>query len=183
MSNQELVEFAWGLANCGYDFLWIVRDDLVKGDGAVLPPEFLEAAKGRCLLVSWCEHEAVLHHEAVGAFLTHCGWNSMLEGLSAGVPMLCWPFFAEQQTNSRYACVEWGVGMEVDDDVRQEVVEARIREVMGVGEVGREMKRKAVEWSEIAVRATAKPGGRSLANLESLLEDVLLSAGKNVGSD
>ncbi|XP_037475257.1 7-deoxyloganetin glucosyltransferase-like [Triticum dicoccoides] len=181
MSSQELVEFAWGLANCGYDFLWIVRNDLVKGDVAVLPPEFQEATKGRCLLASWCDQEAVLHHEAVGAFLTHCGWNSMMEGLSAGVPMLCWPFFAEQQTNSRYVFVEWGVGMEVGDDVRREVVEERIREVMGVGEAGREMRRKAVEWSEIAVRATAQPGGRSLANLESLLQDVLLSAGKNVG--
>ncbi|KAM3373194.1 hypothetical protein ACQJBY_019905 [Aegilops geniculata] len=173
MSGQELVEFAWGLANCGYDFLWIVRNDLVKGDTTVLPSEFQEATKGRCLLASWCEQNAVLRHEAVGAFLTHCGWNSMMEGLSAGVPMLCWPFFAEQQTNSRYACVEWGVGMEVGDDVRREVVEARIREVMGGEGVGREMRQKAAEWSEIAVRATTQPGGRSLANLESMFKDVL----------
>jgi UDP:flavonoid glycosyltransferase YjiC (YdhE family) len=174
MSSHELVEFAWGLASCGYDFLWIIRNDLVKGDAAVLPPEFLEATEGRRLLASWCEQEAVLRHEAVGVFLTHGGWNSTLEGLSAGVPMLYWPFFAEQQTNTRYACMEWGVGMEVGDDVRREVVEARIKVVMGGGEVGREMRRKAAEWSEIAVRATAQPGGRSLANLESLLKDVLI---------
>ncbi|XP_047084331.1 7-deoxyloganetin glucosyltransferase-like [Lolium rigidum] len=180
MSSQELVEFAWGLANCGYDFLWIVRNDLLaKGDAAAaaLPAEFLEATKGRCLLTSWCEQEAVLRHEAVGVFLTHCGWNSTMEGLSAGVPMLCWPFFAEQKTNTRYACVEWGVGMEVGDDVRREVVEARIREVMG-GEVGREMKRKAMEWKDFGVRATTQPGGRSLANLESLLKDVLTASSK-----
>jgi hypothetical protein len=174
MSNQDLVEFAWGLASCGYDFLWVVRNDLVKGDAAVLPSEFLEATDGRRLLASWCEQEAVLRHEAVGVFLTHCGWNSTLEGLGAGVPMLCWPFFAEQQTNTRYACTEWGVGMEVGDDVRREVVEARIREVMGGGEMGREMRRKAAEWSDIAARATAQPGGRSVANLESLLKDILL---------
>ncbi|KAM0878267.1 hypothetical protein ACQ4PT_034992 [Festuca glaucescens] len=174
MSSQDLVEFAWGLASCGYDFLWVIRNDLVKGDAAVLPPEFLEATEGRRLLASWCEQEAVLRHEAVGVFLTHCGWNSTLEGLSAGVPMLCLPFFAEQPTNTRYACMEWGVGMEVGDDVRREVVEARIREVMGGGEMGREMRRKAAEWSDIAARATAQPGGRSLANLESLLKDVLL---------
>ena len=180
MSGQELVEFAWGLANCGYDFLWIVRNDLVKGDTAVLPSEFQEATKGRCLLASWCEQEAVLRHEAVGAFLTHCGWNSMMEGLSAGVPMLCWPFFAEQQTNSRYACVDWCVGMEIGNDVRREVVEARLREVMGGEGVGKEMRHKAAEWSKIAVRATTKPGGRSLANLESMFKDVLLTATKNV---
>ncbi|VAH24755.1 unnamed protein product [Triticum turgidum subsp. durum] len=179
MTSQELVEFAWGLANCGYDFLWIVRNDLVKGDAAVLPPEFLEATKGRCLLASWCEQEAVLRHEAVGIFLTHYGWNSMMEGLSSGLPMLGWPFFAEQQTNCRYTCVEWGVGMEVGDDVRREVVEERIREVMGDSEVGREMRRKAVEWKNIAVHATVLPDGRSLANLERLLKDVLCSPQRN----
>ncbi|KAM0860763.1 hypothetical protein ACQ4PT_046325 [Festuca glaucescens] len=184
MSRQELVEFAWGLANCGYDFLWIVRNDLLaKGDAAAaaaLPAEFLEATKGRCLLTSWCEQEAVLRHEAVGVFLTHCGWNSTMEGLSAGVPMLCWPFFADQQTNTRYACVEWGVGMEVGDDVRREVVEATIREAMG-GELGKEMKRKAMEWKEVGLRATTQPGGRSLANFDSLLKDVLTASKKSAG--
>ncbi|KAM0886458.1 hypothetical protein ACQ4PT_029666 [Festuca glaucescens] len=106
LSSQDLVEFAWGLASCGYDFLWIVRNDLVKGDATVLPAEFLEATEGKRLLASWCEQEAVLRHEAVGIFLTHCGWNSTLEGLSAGVPTLSWPFFAEQQTNASGAW-EW----------------------------------------------------------------------------
>uniref|UniRef100_A0A453JCY5 Glycosyltransferase n=1 Tax=Aegilops tauschii subsp. strangulata TaxID=200361 RepID=A0A453JCY5_AEGTS len=178
MSGEELVEFAWGLANCGHPFLWIVRNDLLaKGAAVRLPPEFLEATKGRCLLASWCEQEAVLRHQAVGVFLTHSGWNSALVSISAGVPMLCWPFFAEQQTNARYACVEWGVGMEIGDDVRRDEVEARIREVMGgEGAAGREMKRRAAEWEEMCVRATAQPGGRSVANLESLIKDVLLAA-------
>ncbi|KAM3262877.1 hypothetical protein ACQJBY_053175 [Aegilops geniculata] len=178
MSSEELVEFAWGLANCGHPFLWIVRNDLLaKGAAVQLPPEFLEATKGRCLLASWCEQEAVLRHQAVGVFLTHSGWNSALVSISAGVPMLCWPFFAEQQTNARYACVEWGVGMEVGDDVRRDEVEARIREVMGGEGAGREMKRRAAEWEEMCVRATAQPGGRSVANLNSLIKDVLLAAG------
>lgn len=170
MSNQELVEFAWGLANSGYDFLWIVRPDIVKSETAVLPPEFLEATKDRGLLASWCEQEAVLRHEAIGVFLTHSGWNSTLESLCGGVPMLSWPFFAEQQTNCRYKCVEWGVAMEVGDNVQREVVEGRIREAMG-GEKGKEMRRRATEWKEAAVRSR----GRSLANLETLINDVLLS--------
>jgi len=158
MTNEQLVEFAWGLANSGRPFLWIIRRDLVKGDTAVLPPEFVESTKGRCLLTNWCEQEAVLRHGAVGVFLMHSRWNSMTESLSAGVPMLCWPFFAEQQTNRRYACTEWGVGMEVDGDVRREALEATIREAMA-GDKGREMKRRADEWKEAAIRAT-QPGGR-----------------------
>lgn len=175
MTNAELVEFAWGLANSGHDFLWIIRPDLVHGDAAVLPPEFQEEIKGRGLLASWCPQDAVLRHEAVGVFLTHSGWNSTLESLCGGVPMLCWPFFAEQQTNCRYKCMEWGVAMEIGQDVRREAVEAKIREAMG-SEKGKEMHRRAVEWREIGVRAT-RPGGRSYANLDKLVADVLLSGG------
>ncbi|CAD6336046.1 unnamed protein product [Miscanthus lutarioriparius] len=174
MSWQELAEFASALASSGHDFLWIVRPDVVKGDtssAAALPPGFLEATKGRGLLASWCDQEAVLRHEAVGLFLTHSGWNSTLESLGAGVPMLCWPFFAEQQTNCRYKCVEWGVAMEVGDDVRREAVEARIREAMG-GDKGKEMARREAEWKEAAAGSTAT---RSLANLDRLINDVLLS--------
>jgi hypothetical protein len=176
MSNEELLEFAWGLANSGQPFLWIIRPDLVKGDAAMLPPEFLESIEGRGVLASWCPQEAVLRHEAVGVFLTHSGWNSTLESLCGGVPMLCWPFFAEQQTNSRYGCMEWGVAMEIGQDVRREAVEAKIREAM-CGEKGKEMKCRAVEWRETGARAT-RPGGRSYANLEKLVADVLLSGGK-----
>jgi len=177
MSGQELAEFAWGLAGSGHRFLWIVRPDVVKGGGgassaeaAALPPGFLEATEGRGLVASWCDQEAVLRHEAVGLFLTHSGWNSTLESLCAGVPMLCWPFFAEQQTNCRYKCVEWGVAMEVGDDVRREAVEARIREAMG-GDKGKDMARRAAEWREAAAGSAA----RSLANLDRLINDVLLS--------
>jgi hypothetical protein len=94
--------------------------------------------------------------------------------------MLCWPFFAEQQTNCRYKCTEWGVGMEIGHDVRRQVVEEKIREAMG-GEKGKEMRRRAVEWRETAVRAT-QPGGHSYANLEKLVTDVLLSGGNGKSS-
>ncbi|KAL6845724.1 hypothetical protein ACP4OV_024299 [Aristida adscensionis] len=179
MSNEELVEFAWGLANSGHDFLWIIRPDLVHGDAAVLPPEFVAAVEGRGLLASWCPQEKVLRHAAVGVFLTHSGWNSTVESLCGGVPMLCWPFFAEQQTNCRYKCVEWGVAMEIGHDVRREAVEEKIREAMG-GEKGKEMRRRAGEWRDTARRAT-RPDGRSYANLEKLINDVLLSGGKTRG--
>ncbi|RWW82923.1 hypothetical protein BHE74_00008587 [Ensete ventricosum] len=138
----------------------------------VLPQEFVEETKERGLLASWCPQEAVLWHASVGGFLTHSGWNSTIESISGGVPMLSWPFFAEQQTNCRYACTEWGIAMEIDNDVKREVVEALIRKLMG-GEKGREMRKKAMEWKEKARLAT-RPGGSSFVNTERLIKDVLL---------
>ena len=172
MTNEQLVEFAWGLADCGYTFLWNVRPDLVKGDAATLPPEFLSAVERRSMLSTWCPQEKVLEHEAVGVFLTHSGWNSTLESLCAGVPMLSWPFFAEQQTNCRYKRTEWGVGMEIGGEVRRAEVSAMIREAME-GEKGREMRRRAADWREKAVMATL-PGGPAMANLDRLIDEVLL---------
>jgi UDP:flavonoid glycosyltransferase YjiC (YdhE family) len=176
MTNEQLLEFAWGLAHSGYPFLWNVRPDLVKGDAAVLPPEFLAAVEGRGMLTTWCPQEQVIEHPAVGVFLTHSGWNSTLESLAAGVPMLSWPFFAEQQTNCRYKRTEWGVGMEIGGEVERSDVAATIREAME-GEKGREMRRRAAEWKEMATRVTL-PGGTADINLTRLIDEVLLSGGK-----
>ncbi|KAF3445118.1 hypothetical protein FNV43_RR14811 [Rhamnella rubrinervis] len=93
MSSLQLVEFGMGLANSKHHFLWIIRPDLVRGESAILPPEFVNETKGRGLVASWCPQEEVLNHSSIGGFLTHSGWNSTIESLSSGVPMLCWPFF------------------------------------------------------------------------------------------
>ncbi|KAJ8433773.1 hypothetical protein Cgig2_025936 [Carnegiea gigantea] len=164
MTNDQLVEFAWGLANSEQPFLWIIRPDLVSGDSAVLPPEFLEETKGRGLLASWCNQEQVLAHPAIGGFLTHCGWNSTIESICNGVPLICWPFFAEQQTNCWYSCTKWGIGMEIDTNVRRSEVERQVRELM-VGEVGKEMKRKAMEWKGLAQEAATSSSYINMDNL------------------
>ncbi|KAG5250993.1 UDP-glucuronosyltransferase family protein [Salix suchowensis] len=141
MTSDQLTEFAWGLANSDQTFLWVIRPDLVAGDSAMLPPEFLTATKERGLYAGWCSQEQVLSHPSIGGFLTHSGWNSTIESVCGGVPMICWPFFAEQQTNCRYCCTEWGVGMEINSVVERGEVESLVRELMG-GEKGREMKGK-----------------------------------------
>lgn len=149
MTAKHLEEFAWGLANSNRNFLWIIRPDVVMGESAKLPPEFVSSTKERGLLASWCPQEKVLSHPSVGVFLTHCGWNSILESIYGGVPIICWPFFGEQPTNCRYACREWGIGMEIDKNVKREEVEVLVREMME-GERGREMRKKAIEWKLLA---------------------------------
>lgn len=171
MTNQQMIEFAWGLCNSKKEFLWIIRPDLVSGQTtAVLPEELLEKTRGKCMLTSWCSQEDVLSHPAIGGFLTHCGWNSTLESIYCGVPMLCWPFFAEQPTNCRYSCKEWGVGLEIDNDVKRAQVTSLIIELMD-GEKGKEIRRKAQEWKAKAIAATKKSGS-SFVKMEKLLKEL-----------
>ncbi|XP_042517056.1 7-deoxyloganetin glucosyltransferase-like [Macadamia integrifolia] len=173
MTTQQLTEFAWGLANSEQTFLWIIRPNLVVGDSAVLPTEFMTQTKERGMLGGWCPQEKVLSHPAIGGFLTHSGWNSTLDSICGGVPMICWPFFAEQLTNCRYSCVNWGIGDEIHPDVKREDVERLVRELM-VGAKGKEMKKKAMEWKKKAEEATA-PGGPSHVNFDNLVNEILLS--------
>lgn len=173
MTPEQLLEFAWGLANSKFTFLWIIRPDLVKGESAILPPEFLTETGERGLLASWCPQEQVLNHPSVGCFLTHCGWNSTLESISAGVPMLCWPFFAEQQTNCWYSCTELGVGMEIDSNGDRNVIGDLVREMMG-GEKGKELKEKAMKLKKFAEAVVASPTGPSYVNFEEIVNNVLI---------
>ncbi|XP_062011736.1 7-deoxyloganetin glucosyltransferase-like [Rosa rugosa] len=172
LTPEQLLEFGWGLANTRLPFLWVIRPDLVAGKSAILPPEFEAETKDRGLIASWCPQEEVLHHPSVGGFLTHCGWNSTIESVTAGMPMLCWPFFADQQTNSYYSCNEWGIGMEIKTDVKRDNVEKLVKELME-GDKGKKMKSKALEWKKLAEEATA-PYGSSSTNLDNLVNQVLL---------
>jgi UDP:flavonoid glycosyltransferase YjiC (YdhE family) len=171
MTKDHLKEFAWGLANSKHPFLWIVRPDVVVGDSTILPNEFFEETKDRGLLVSWCPQVQVLAHPSIAVFLTHCGWNSMLESICVGVPVICWPFFAEQQTNCRYACTTWGIGMEVNHDVKRDEIKELVEEVMQ-GNKGKAMRQKALEWKKKAVEAT-DIGGSSYQSFERLIKEVL----------
>ncbi|KAL2548733.1 UDP-glycosyltransferase 85A3 [Forsythia ovata] len=172
MNNQQFIELAWGLCNSGKNFLWIIREDLVAGAAAVLPRQFKEETEGRGFLAGWCDQEKVLNHPSVGGFLTHCGWNSIGDSLSSGVPIICWPFFGDQFLNCRYACSVWGIGMEIGNNVNRDEVESVVRELMD-GVKGKEMKKRAKEWKERAEEAFGV-GGSSWMNLDKLVKEVLL---------
>ncbi|GLT94389.1 hypothetical protein SLE2022_121310 [Rubroshorea leprosula] len=170
VTQEQLREFAWGLADSNYPFLWVIRADAVEGGEDILSKEFMEAIKGRGLLVGWCPQEKVLIHPAVGGFLTHCGWNSTLESISEGVPLICWPFFAEQQTNCLFSCTKWGIGMEIDCDIKRGIIEGLVKEVME-GEKGKGMREMSQVWKKKAEAATS-PGGSSFRNFDRLVKEL-----------
>ncbi|XP_010066660.2 7-deoxyloganetin glucosyltransferase [Eucalyptus grandis] len=171
LTREELIEFAMGLANSEHPFLWIIRPDLVSGDSAVLPREFLEETEGRSMYADWCPQEAVLNHLSTGAFLTHCGWNSVIESVSSGVPMICWPSFGDQRTNCTYACRKWEIGLELSGVVKREEVERLVRDLME-GNKGKQMKERIAEWKKLAQEAT-EPNGSSSINFDKLLNELL----------
>lgn len=176
LSPEEIMELAIGLETSGQPFLWVIRCDTAESEqlSGLLPEGFESRTKGRGRIVSWAPQVAVLEHEAVGGFLTHCGWNSTLESLWMGVPMLGCPKRAEQKTNARFIAEEWGVGMLLggrkDGVLRRAEVEKGVQALM-VGEEGQQARTKVVELKEM-VRKAAGPGGSSHANLVKFADDM-----------
>ena len=99
------------------------------------------------MFASSCSQAKVLKHPFVRGFLIHSEWNSTIESISYGLPMICWPFFADQQTNCWFCCTKWGIGLEIDNNVKRDDVERLVTELM-VGEKGKKMKRKALSGKD-----------------------------------
>ncbi|KAF4364249.1 hypothetical protein CsatB_016466 [Cannabis sativa] len=126
--------------------------------------------------MSWCPQENILNHKLVGGFLTHSGWNSTVESICGGILMLCWPFFAEQQTNCRYNFEEWGIGMEIESDAKRDEIESLVIELMD-GVKGGTMKKKALLLKNMALEATTagsgSGAGSSFVNFEKVVHHLL----------
>lgn len=166
--RAQLAEIAAGLEGSGQRFLWVVRsppgEDPNKEVGELLPEGFLERTEGRGLVLkSWAPQTAVLSHESVGAFVSHCGWNSVLEAVSVGVPIIAWPLYAEQRLNKVYLVEAAKVAVELKgydkEVVRGEEIEEKIKWLMET-EGGEEVKERVRRMKESAEAAT-KEGGSS----------------------
>ncbi|ESW20672.1 hypothetical protein PHAVU_005G005500 [Phaseolus vulgaris] len=184
-SVSQLGEIAKGLERSGKRFLWVVKKPLEE-DGAkqgqelaktgdefdlpsVLPDGFLERTKDRGMVVkAWAPQVEVLSRDSVGGFVSHCGWNSVLEGVVAGVPMVAWPLYAEQHVNREVMVGEMKVAVAVkereeDGLVSGEEVEKRVREVME----NKKIRETSLKLKHMAMAAVSEFGSSttSLANL------------------
>jgi hypothetical protein len=179
--KKQLEEIAAGLERSGQRFLWVVRSPPGAADdvGALLPVGFPERTEDRGLVVkSWAPQVDVLRHRAAGAFVTHCGWNSTLEAIVAGLPLLCWPLYAEQKLNKVWIVEEMKLGVEMrrddEDVVTAEEVKAKVRWVMEDSDGARVLRQRLAAARDRAAEALAEGGPSREAFLE-FLEDLLVN--------
>lgn len=189
LTPLQMMELAFGLEASKRPFIWSIGgggqvealEELISGSG------FEERTKERGLLIrGWAPQVLILSHQAIGGFLTHCGWNSTLEGISAGVPMVAWPQFAEQFYNEKLIVkvlkigvsvgvevpVKWGEEDKAGILVKREDVKKALDELMEDGGEGEERRRRATELGEKAKKASEE-GGSSHKNMTMLIQDVL----------
>ncbi|CAL4974202.1 unnamed protein product [Urochloa decumbens] len=183
--KEQLKEIAIGLERSGQRFLWVVRSPRNPGMfgqpvpepdlDALLPEGFLGRTKDVGLVIkSWAPQVDVLRHRATGAFVTHCGWNSTLEGITAGQPLLCWPLYAEQRMNKVFIVEVMELGVEMkgynEELVKAEEVETKVKWVMEC-EDGQALRRRVEEVKDRAAEAL-KEGGSSHAAFLQFLKDL-----------
>ncbi|XP_028787318.1 UDP-glycosyltransferase 72B1 [Neltuma alba] len=174
LSQEQLNELAFGLEMSGHKFLWVLRAPSGVANSAYLsaqkedpldflPKGFLERTKDQGFMVpSWAPQVEVLKHESTGGFLTHCGWNSTLEAIVYGKPMIVWPLFAEQKMNAVMLTEQFKVAVRPKGDenkngtvMREEV--ARVVKILMEDE-GRELQRKIQVFKDAAAKALSEDG-------------------------
>ncbi|XP_034228297.1 UDP-glycosyltransferase 74E2-like [Prunus dulcis] len=165
--EEQMKELGLGLKRSKRYFLWVVR----TSESVKLPKGFAEETSEKGLVVSWCPQLEVLAHEAVGCFVTHCGWNSTLEALSLGVPMVAVPQWADQSTNAKFIMDVWKIGLKAQADekgiVRGEEIANCVREILD-GERGKEIRKNASNWKALA-KSAVDEGGSSDKNIDEFI--------------
>ncbi|XWS57350.1 hypothetical protein CRYUN_Cryun09bG0166900 [Craigia yunnanensis] len=160
---NELVALAEALEASRVPFIWSLRDKLKL----YLPNGFLDRANG--MVVSWAPQTDVLAHGAIGVFITHGGWNSLLESIAGGVPMIVRPFFGDHRLNGRMVEHVWEIGVIVKGGIFTKNGIMSSLDLVLAQEKGKEMRENLREVKELAQTAVG-PKGRSTENFKALLD-------------
>ncbi|GAV72566.1 UDPGT domain-containing protein [Cephalotus follicularis] len=174
ISGEQQKEIAKGLEESNVNFLWVIRrKEAELGEG------YEERVGERGIVVmEWVDQNEILKHQSVKGFLSHCGWNSVLESICAGVPILAWPMMAEQHVNARMVVEELKIGLRVETCngsvrgfVKWQGLEKMVRELME-GEMGKEARKKVKEFAEMAKAAFEEGSGSSRRTLDMLIDEI-----------
>ncbi|PNY03170.1 UDP-glycosyltransferase 71D1-like protein [Trifolium pratense] len=170
---SQITEIALGLKNSGVRFLWSNR-----AEKKVLPDGFLEwmELEGKGMICGWAPQVEILGHKAIGGFVSHCGWNSILESLWFGVPILTWPIYAEQQLNAFTMVKEFGLSVELKMDYRRgsdvivaDEIEKGLKSLMDNDNI---VHKKVKEIKELARNAVVD-GGSSFISIGKVIDDII----------
>ena len=180
LSYDQMNELALGLEMSEQRFLWVVRSPNDKVANATffsvesqkdpfdfLPKGFLERTKVRGLVVpSWAPQAQVLSHGSTGGFLTHCGWNSILESVVNGVPLIAWPLYAEQKMNAVMLTEDIEVALRPKPNenglvCRDEI--AKAVKVLMEGEEGKGVRNRMKDLKEAAAKVLSENGSSTKA--------------------
>ncbi|MCO5560320.1 hypothetical protein L7F22_013932 [Adiantum nelumboides] len=170
-SSKQIEEIALGLEASGHPFLWVTRPDLIYGESPKFDENYLHRAKDRAFFVSWAPQLKVLNHPSVGGFFTHGGWNSTLEAITAGVPMLGWPYFSDQPMDCTCIQEGWKIGLKLQEGGSFEklVLRDTITEKVNALMSSDELRPKAQAWS-ISAKKAAQEGGSSHKTLQKFVD-------------
>uniref|UniRef100_A0A5B7BAS6 Glycosyltransferase n=1 Tax=Davidia involucrata TaxID=16924 RepID=A0A5B7BAS6_DAVIN len=164
---NELAALAEALEASAVPFLWSLKDN----SRHLLPEGFLERTSRFGKVVSWAPQLQVLAHTSIGVFVTHCGWNSILESITGGVPMICRPFFGDQKLNSRKVEDIWGIGVIVAGGVFTKGGTIKALDLLLLNEKGKKMRENIGVLKGNAMKAVGL-NGSSTQNFKTLLEVV-----------
>ncbi|XP_051132271.1 UDP-glycosyltransferase 86A1-like [Andrographis paniculata] len=173
-TNKELLkELANGLLLSGVNFLWVIREGILgSGGGAAVPEGYEEAVGSRAMIIPWCNQVKVLSNPSIGGFLSHCGWNSTVESIWCGVPMICYPMLYDQPTNRKLIVDDWTVGINLCDGDRVDRIEVadKIKKFMS-GDTALRLRNQAQTMKKILKNAV-EIDGSSTTNLDRFIHDL-----------
>ena len=151
--------------------MWVVRSNISDGPLADFLDGFKTRINDRGMIVEWAPQEKVLAHPSTSCFLSHCGWNSTLEGISMGVPFLCWPYFLDQLHNKSYICDAWKIGLGLTPDENGLITRHEIKTKIETLLSDNGIKSNALNFKEMAKKSVVE-GGSSFKNFESFIEQI-----------
>ncbi|KAF3438004.1 hypothetical protein FNV43_RR20760 [Rhamnella rubrinervis] len=172
LTNDQMEQLASGLEKSGVHFVWSVKEPIegqADGEYATVPPGFEDRVAGRGLVIrGWAPQVSILRHRAVGAILCHCGWNTVLEAIVAGVVMLAWPMGADQFRNA-IVLEQQKAGVKVCEGAETVPDSAYLAQVIAESvDENRVERQRVMELREAAGEATSARGS-SAKDLESFV--------------